>query len=57
MNWTHAFEQLMEEQAQVPYACTATSCSHVSKSTFGQLLHYTFGSHTAHEATAHVPAP
>lgn len=45
MDWTKNYERLMRDLGFEPYSCPYRRCNHVARSTFGQLVHYGFGSH------------
>jgi len=45
MDWTENYVMLMREQGFEPFGCLAKGCSHVSRSTFGMMIHHRFGYH------------
>ena len=45
MNWNDSYELIMRGQGLEPYGCEAEGCGHLSRGTFGMMVHRLFGTH------------
>jgi len=47
MDWNDSYELIMRGQGLEPYGCDAEDCGHVSRGSFGMVVHRLFGDHGA----------
>jgi hypothetical protein len=45
MNWNDSYELIMRGQDLEPYGCDTEGCGHLSRGTFGMMIHRIFGAH------------